>query len=325
MRLLPRLALIAGRVAAGALASLAATAALTTSRPASASVLPFEVFDSTLGAPYNDPGVPPTRPGYGYTEGYRVPEDYGDNVTSTEVFVGPDRVYQYGIGAEGSTLNVSASYGPFSIFTGGPELFRGGYGDLNGVMYQGSRFPPPPDPAIGNDYSNLDIVLAADPGYDVLLYGFDLGGYQDNYTINAVTVYDGVPNALFTPTNQAFEELNVLVEGASQTSHTTFDETRFATSGSIMHAGGGPIQSHLIWIRIDSSNLGALSENIGIDNIRFGQVYTGNMDLPIDPGAIDDALQPPLAGAVPEAASAIVWLVGGGAAALVSVRRRRPS
>jgi hypothetical protein len=313
MKKLPRVETVVDRLTACTMAALAVSAALLLSHPASASVLTFEVFDPGLDfLPFNDPGVPPTLPGYGYPEGFRVPTDYGDNITATSVELFPGGpVYQYG-GAEGFTPHVTASYGPFSIFTGGPELFRGGFGDLNGILYQGSRFPPPPAVPIGNDYNHLDIILAAEPGYDVLLYGFDLAGFLGDYTINAVTVFKGVPNALFTPTNQLFEEFNVLVEGAGAATHTTFDEARL----------GGPLQSHLIWIRIDSSNLGPIdSENIGIDNIRFGEVFTDNPDPPTDQGTIDAALQP---GEVPEAASMLVWLVGGGAAALVAVRRRRP-
>lgn len=274
-----------------------------------ASVLTFEVFDPNLDVPpYNDPGVPPYLPGYGYREGYRVPSDYGDRITSTSTIGIEGFTHQYG-SDHGFTPNVEVSYGPFSIFTGGPELFRGGYGNLDGVLYQGSRHSDPSNP-IGNDYNFLDIVLAADPGYDVVLYGFDLGGYQGDFTIGAVTVFQGVPNALFTPTNKLFEEIDVFVEGASGASHTTFDVTDF----------GGPLQWQLIWIRIDAGNLGsAASELIGIDNIRFGQVVNPASTEVFTQDAIDAALQPD----VPELSSLTLWTLGGGCAAMIFRGRRR--
>jgi hypothetical protein len=202
-----------------------------------------------------------------------IPEKSPRSNWQSYFFADPnDVIYQYGVGIENFTPNVAADYGPYSIFTGGPELWREGYGNLDGILYQGSRFGNPP---VGSNYNVLDIVLYADPGWDVELYGFDLGAFGGDQIINAVTVYDGVPFPFLTPTNDIFEQTNVLVDG---TNRTSFDFS------------ANPLQSHVIWLRINADNLGDGSENIGIDNIRFGQIANPNSTDFIDPGVIDAIL-----------------------------------
>jgi hypothetical protein len=275
------------------LVSVAATAGATT--------LTFEVFDQNLNfLPYNDAGVLPVEPGYGYLEGYGVPDTYGDNVTATQVDDGSLR-FKYGVGAEGFTPDVSVAYGPFSIFTGGPELWREDYGDLNGVLYQGSRANPG---GVGYDYDFLDIVLYAGAGHDVVLHSFDLGSHLSDRTINSVSVFDGAPFPLFSPINFLTPQ-STSVNVAGGADHTTF-------------SFGTPLQSPVIWIRIDASNRGEDSRWVGIDNIRFGEVDSRNPG--VDPAEIDAALQ---ATPVPEPASLTLLLLGGAGAALERRRRRR--
>lgn len=178
---------------------------------------------------------------------------YGNHVSGPTALNGSLQ-FGYGVGAEGYTPNVTVQYGPFSIFTGGPQLWRYDFGDLDRVMYQGSTG------AVGNDYDHLDIILTAAPGYDVVLYGFDLGGwFRTDYTIASVIVFDGQPFPFLTPTNQIEILTDVLVQGSQ--GHTSIS---FAT----------PPRGHELWLRIDAGNLGDLSENIGIDNIRFGEAPT---------------------------------------------------
>jgi hypothetical protein len=263
--------------------------------PAWASILTFDIFDDEYASTENFP------------EGFGINQEYGDGVNSaSQIATNGTTTFEYGVGVEGYTPNVTASYGPFSIFTGGPSLWRYDYGNLERVLYQGSTFT-----GIGNDYDVLDIVLVADPGYDVVLYDFDLGGwFETDYTINAVTVYDGVPFPFITPTNQISETFDVDVAGAGPAS-THFD------------FGGSPLTAHVIWLRIDANNLGATSELIGIDNIRFGQVENDTPDQPpVDLADIDAALQP---AEVPEAASFLVWLGGLCCVGLVGKRRTKRS
>jgi hypothetical protein len=269
--------------------------------PTRASVLTFEVFDpalsdSALGGdfPFEDSGVQPFLAGYGYPEGFGIPGDYGDRITASSVTLGGGTIYQYGLDG-GATPNVIVSYGPFSIFTGGPQLWREGYGDLNGILFQASEGP------VGNDYDILDIVLVADPGFDVVLHSADLGGFEE-YTINSVTVYDGVPFPFLTPVNDIFEQVGV---SAPDAGHNTIDF--------------GDLQSHVIWLRIDANNLGDESDNIGIDNILFSQVENAASVEAVDPATIEAALQQ---SEVPEAASLLVWLIGGACAGAALISRR---
>jgi hypothetical protein len=261
--------------------------------PARASILTFDIFDETA-----------YHVSEHFPEGFGINQEYGDRIVdgTPQTATNGTTTFQYGGDGDNYTPNVTVSYGPFSIFTGGPSLWRYDYGDLERVLYQGSAFT-----GVGNDYDILDIVFVADPGYDVVLYDIGLGGwFQTDYTINAVTVYDGVPFPFITPTNQIYEAFDVSVAGAGPTS-THFD------------FGGMEQQAHVIWLRIDASNLGADSGRIGIDNIRFRQVENGNPnEPPVDLAGIEAALQP---AEVPEVASLVVWLGGLLCATLVSQRK----
>jgi hypothetical protein len=298
----------------GVLATFAAALMMSMAPPAAATTLTFELFYTTLSPPcvpcFDDVGdtVLPVLPaGYGYPEGYAVAQDYGDNVTGTGTGVaGVDPVlYRYGQGAEGTTPNVSVSYGPYSIYTGGPQLWREGYGDLNGVLWQQSGLPPSP---IGYDYDVLDIVLTADPGFDVKLYDFNLAAWTlaGDQTIGSVSVFAGVPFPFLTPSNFLTPPTaNVLVSG---------------TTNLFFNFGGTPLQAPTIWLRIDASNLGSDSINIAIDNIRFGQVANASSPGGITEDEIDDAFQ---SSEVPEPATMTLMLLGGAGMVADRARRRR--
>jgi hypothetical protein len=203
--------------------------------------------------------------------GNDVPQDYGDRVAGASQAV-PGGIFTYGEAGEGFTPNVVVDY-----FVNVPSrhevfLWQDGYGDLTNVVF-------------GNQNTNsLNVRLTADAGFSALLYGFDLAGWPNaDYTINAVRVLGGGATL--------FEQNDVLVEGdASGPRHTAFT---FAT----------PLSASELVIEIDYSNLpGGQQDNIGLDNIRFGQF----------PGA---------AAVVPEASS--LGLLAIGAGALWALTRRR--
>lgn len=174
--------------------------------------------------------------------GNALPQDYGDRVDAAAVNVSGGQ-FTYGNGGEGYTPNVLAEYftGAATPINPGVSLWQDSYGDLVNVMF-------------GNQNSaTLNARLTADLGFQVLLYGFDLGGWPNtDYTINAVRIFDGA-----TP---LFSQSNVLVEGnLTGPRHTTFDFLAPLSGGDLL-------------IQIDYSNLaGSQQDNIGIDNIRFGQ------------------------------------------------------
>jgi hypothetical protein len=178
-------------------------------------------------------------------------QDYGDRVTTSPMNVSGGQ-FTYGDGGEGFTPNVVVDYFAGSAVVGNPgvSLWGSGYGDLTNAL-------------IGNNNSmSLNVRLTADSGFDVQLYHFDLAGWAStDYSINAVQVSSGA--------NTLFSQSNVLVEGdASGALHTSFD---FLT----------PLTATELLIHIDYSNLsGNQQDNIGLDNIRFGQNPPALIPLP---------------------------------------------
>lgn len=171
--------------------------------------------------------------------GNPVEADYGDRVTGSPMSV-PGGQFTYGNGGEGFTPNVVVDY--FAGNGTGLSVWQTNYGDLTNVI-------------IGNNLSvSLNVKLTADPGTVVDLYHFDLAGWSlADYTIDAVSVLSGG--------SVLFSQSNVLVQGANDGGdmHTAFD---FAV----------PLSASELTIRIDHGNLAiGMQDNIGIDNIRFGQ------------------------------------------------------
>jgi hypothetical protein len=171
-----------------------------------------------------------------------LPSDYGDFVTGASVAV-PGGAFLYGEAGEGFTPNVAVDIRAGFATPTDPrvELWALGFGDLENVVYglPGSSF--------------MEVVLTADPGVEVVLYGFDLGGYPgSDWVINAVHV--------LSPTATLFTQTSVLVEGGGgAVRHTTFS---FAT----------PLVASELVIRIDYANLTTgRQDNVGLDNLRFGQ------------------------------------------------------
>lgn len=220
--------------------------------PAAATTLTFEIESEDFPLWEN------------YPEGELVNQEYGDRVTSTQSTQG-SYTYNYLIGAEGATPNVTVDYGPFSIFTGGPKLWRYDFGDLDRVLYQGSLETLDGDgQPIGFNYDWMMVTLRADPGFDVLLYGFDMGTWtpsgNESLQIARLAVFGSDVSGPDLPVPAAFEVLNPTIAGidGGLPSRSSF-------------AFGNPIRGNTVTILIDARNLGDLSEAIGIDNIRFGQ------------------------------------------------------
>lgn len=186
--------------------------------------------------------------------GREVPQDYGDRVSGSPQDV-PGGQFTYGVGPEGFAPNVVVDYSTTSFASGGVSLWQDQYGDLTNVLF-------------GNQNSQaLLIRLTADFGFNVLLYSFDLGGWPNaDYVINAVRVLDG--------STELFSQSNVLVEGDFNGPR----RTSFAFSL--------PLAGNQLLIEIDYSNLpGNQQDNIGIDNIRFGQSPPPATSVPETPTA----------------------------------------
>jgi hypothetical protein len=200
--------------------------------------------------------------------GNDLEDDYGDRITGTSMNV-PGGQFTYGNGGEGFTPNVTTHF----VAGNGSSLslWRDSYGDLTNV-------------AFGSNLSaSLIVQLTADPGYTVDLYHFDLAGwFLRDYTIDAVRVVSDAGTLFFQD--------NVLVQGANDGGpmHTSFD---FAA----------PLSGAVLTLQIDYGNLtDSTQDNIGIDNIRFGQ-------------------NPPAAVPIP----ATLWLFGSGVMGLLGIAIRK--
>lgn len=207
--------------------------------------------------------------------GGRLPPGYGDHVAGP-VMPGPGGLFTYDEQGEGYTPQVQADFYATDATAADPRarLWASGYGSLGNVLFGEG-------PGIGGP-AELFVHLVADPGFEVALHGFDLAAFGGaDRTIQAIELWSGVSLL------QRLED--VLVEG--DTSAGGFSPIRFAT----------PWQAPELLLRLDLSNLpvGA-RDNIGLDNLRFGQW--------------------PPATPVPEPASGL--LVGAGLAAVVLARRR---
>lgn len=148
----------------------------------------------------------------------------------------------------GLTPNVEVSYTGDS-----PELWTSGYGDLNNVLYDEI------DGATG-----FEITFDADPGFEVGIFGFDMAAFGGGETLPGMEIIDGNNNLLWSAGS-------TFINGTTRVSFDT-----------------GGVFGESLTIAVDLTGLSSGSDNIGIDNIHFGQRLT----------------------AVPEPAGASVFLVG---------------
>ena len=152
-----------------------------------------------------------------------IPQEYGDRVTGAE-----QDGFRYGLEG-GPTPHVLAEY---TSWNGWPDS----YGDLLNVAYPGTGSPE-------------EIRLkSTDGNYEVLLHGFDLGGWPaTDQTIDSLQILSGTGGELFSRSN-------LVVLGANKKhSAITFSP---------------PLRGHSLTIRIVS---GIAGQNIAIDNIHFAE------------------------------------------------------
>ena len=171
--------------------------------------------------------------------------DYGDNVTGAAMAV-PGGIFTYGDGGEGFTPDVAIDLFTSLATPTDPRvrLWQAGYGDLSNVVFSDG-------PGTGGS-PQLSMRFSAAPGFLVDLYGFDLAGFGQDYTIAGVSVVAGATTL--------YSASNVVVEGnATGPGHTSIV---FAT----------PLSAQELLVVIDLSNLAAsIQDNVAVDNVRFGQ------------------------------------------------------
>ena len=152
-----------------------------------------------------------------------------------------DAVGSYGELGEGFTGNVVADFG-----TVDPSLWTTGYSDLTNVFFDDADNQGP-----------LELVLTADAGFSVQLFDFDLGAYGDNRTVNSVRVTNENNDLLF-------ESLGDTILG---TTHSDYTFT-------------SPLVGQSLRITIDQTNLGSASDDVALDNVRFGQIESVTAPVP---------------------------------------------
>lgn len=171
------------------------------------------------------------------SNGELASQDYGDNVSA---LVDANN-FAYGVSSEGFTPDVTVTYQRIGgSDTAVAALWRTGFGDLVNVLYD----------EIDN-VGEFEVRLEAAAGFLVQLYDWDMATFSSvDDTIDFVRVLDGDDNVLASFPDQLI----------SASTRTSFD---FASN---------PLTAKVIRLQFDSGNLGISSDNIGIDNIRFGQV-----------------------------------------------------
>ena len=163
-----------------------------------------------------------------------VPDSYGDRVTSSIDVFGN----RYAAGS-GGTSNVMVEYGPPGSHV---RQAPGPYGGLDNVACQED-----------GDFGVLEVRLTADPGFNVVLRGFDLAmqGY-DAFLARVEVLGDNGVNLHVRD--------NVFVPGFLGMSRR-FDFAKI------------PLVAPTVLIRIDLSTLDNTDSHlVGIDNIAFSQV-----------------------------------------------------
>jgi hypothetical protein len=179
----------------------------------------------------------------------------------------PQAGHSYRVGPEGFTQNIIVAYGAPGEQ---PRLWTTGFGNLANVHFNDADFD-----------TTFTLRMIADAGFDVRLFGLDLASFLDSgQTIRGLTVRDGDGATLHS-------QGMTFVPGAA---HLSVD---FAT----------PLQAQILELVIDLTGLAGDSDEIGIDNVRFGQV----------------ADAPP--NSIPEPSTLV--LLGAGLAMLTAMRRKK--
>ena len=152
--------------------------------------------------------------------------------------------HSYGVGAEGFTPNTVVSYGSAGE---DPSLWTTGYGDLTNSHFND----------LDND-TTFTVRFTADPGYAVTLYDFDIASFLTNgQTIVGLQVRDGGHNSVLYSQSQTF------IIGA-----THLQIAPNATANDLI-------------LEIDLTGLGGVSDDIGIDNVRFGERQLPPPEVPV--------------------------------------------
>lgn len=174
--------------------------------------------------------------------GDTMPQDYGDNVSQASVG-------NYGYGLEGGpTPAINVAYAG----SDGNELqfWSTGFNDLDGVIF---------NPVKGAEGFNIN--FRADPGFEVVLEFFELGNRSPfDAVLPAIMITNELGAVLY-----ALNNIDVNFSG-----------------GDHLNFGFGPdnLVGEELNIFVATGALGGRSDEIGLDNIRFGQREVSAVPVP---------------------------------------------
>lgn len=167
------------------------------------------------------------------SDGMVMPQDYGDNVSAATM-----GSYHYGMGT-GFTPDVAVQYLGSPGSPNDLNFWSTGYNDLTNVLeYEPDGFP---------EYS---VVFSASAGNQVVLESFDMGNFGPEITVPGVTIRDENGTVVW-------QMANIALPAGSVQSHLHFDLTG--------------VTGQTLTMRVDLAGLGGNSDNVGLDNISFGQ------------------------------------------------------
>jgi hypothetical protein len=168
----------------------------------------------------------------GNSAGQVLQQGYGDNVTAADM-----GTFHYGI-SNGTTPDITVSYAGTPGNQADVNWWNTGYSDLTNVMeYEPDGLPL------------FSVTFTGSNGMNAVLNSFDLGNFGGAVTLPGLTVRDESGAVLWQMTNIAV--------GSSATPHLSFDV--------------GGLSASVLTLEVDLTGLGGNSDNIGLDNISFGQ------------------------------------------------------
>ena len=179
---------------------------------------------------------------FGGLDGDALPQDYGDNVDVTE-----QGGFSYGPDG-GPTPDITVNY--FGSDGNDLQYWSSGFNDLQGVAF---------NPVSGA--AGFTLSFRANPGFVAGLEFFEIGNRSPfDAVLPAITITDESNNVLWS-----LMDIPVNFSGGD---HLNFG---FAP---------GDLQAREINLFVATAALGARSDDIGIDNIRFTQALSGAVPLP---------------------------------------------
>ena len=184
----------------------------------------------------------------GIADNFEVNQAYGDRVADSFA----DAVGTYGSGGS-ATPNVAVDYAGNTV-----QTYINGYSDLTNVVLD------------GNDGADLVITFIADAGFEVGLFGLDIGSCEGNL--------NGCVGA-----NNPFD---VIVTGGTKGQLFSQEVIANSTTATPVSFGPAGVFDTSLTLTLGVSVLGIGSDGIAVDNIAFGQRVAQPAAIPLPAPAL---------------------------------------